>query len=192
MCKVLNTSTRLTLQGVHLDCYLTYSNTHSWLSPTPQLDWTMEIFPGNQNVRRFEAPVGFGKERMLIERVGIRVTFKQDGLLGHFSWLALLRTLTIGFMLFALIGFLLDAICTRFMPLAYKYEDAKYEFTENIYNLREVRRKLAPNSLSSEPHSTPSPLPLLSHLHFPTPPPPPTPPPLSLLALFLTFLTPIW
>jgi len=124
--------------GVHLDCYLTYSNTHAWLSPTPQLDWTMEIFPGNQNVRRFEAPVGFGKERMLIERVGIRVTFKQDGLLGHFSWLALLRTLTIGFMLFTLIGLLLDAICTRFMPLAYKYEDAKYEFTENIYNLREA------------------------------------------------------
>lgn len=117
----------------------------------------------SQIKKRFDEPVGFGDERMLIERVGMRVSFKQDGQLGSFSLLAFFRTLTVGMMIFALITWSLDIVCTRFMPVSHKYEEAKYEFTENIYNLREVQNP--PPPIHSWPMNVCSQHPLLPAPH---------------------------
>lgn len=34
--------------GVHINCYITYSNTWNWLSPAPSIQYSLEVFPGVQ------------------------------------------------------------------------------------------------------------------------------------------------
>eukprot|EP00283_Hemiselmis_rufescens_P008693 CAMPEP_0173424138 /NCGR_PEP_ID=MMETSP1357-20121228/4133_1 /TAXON_ID=77926 /ORGANISM="Hemiselmis rufescens, Strain PCC563" /LENGTH=408 /DNA_ID=CAMNT_0014387313 /DNA_START=30 /DNA_END=1252 /DNA_ORIENTATION=- len=125
--------------GVVINCYLTYSNTWATFNPAPEIRYRAEFFPGAMQVRKtFTEPVGFGENRMLIERVGVRVVFKQDGMLGAFSWLSVMRTLVTGMLLFAILSWAIDTITTRYLPLAERYEDAKFEFTENLYNMRQA------------------------------------------------------
>eukprot|EP00282_Hemiselmis_andersenii_P040503 CAMPEP_0172063438 /NCGR_PEP_ID=MMETSP1043-20130122/9572_1 /TAXON_ID=464988 /ORGANISM="Hemiselmis andersenii, Strain CCMP441" /LENGTH=416 /DNA_ID=CAMNT_0012723419 /DNA_START=74 /DNA_END=1321 /DNA_ORIENTATION=+ len=125
--------------GVVINCYLTYDNTWATFNPAPKIRYRAEFVPGAMQVRKtFTEPVGFGDSRMLVERVGVRVVFKQDGMLGAFSWLSVMRTLVIVMLLFAILTWAIDTVATRYLPLAERYEDAKYEFTENLFNMRQA------------------------------------------------------
>jgi hypothetical protein len=47
--------------------------------------------------------------------------------------------MAVGFMLMTLASWMLGQVATRYLPLAERYETHKYEYTENIYNLRASR-----------------------------------------------------
>lgn len=127
--------------GAVINCFITYSNTWDWISPAEKMTYKVEFSPAVVQTRKvFYDPVGFGVERMLVERNGIRLVFKLDGVAGMFSWLACLRTLVTGMLLLWVVTWALDMVATRFLPLSYKYEAAKYEFTENLYNMRASRQ----------------------------------------------------
>jgi len=83
--------------------------------------------------------VGFGDERMMVKRTGIRLEFYQEGMLGRFNVVVFLQTAAAGLFLTTIASWIMSQVITRFVPLAERYEAAKYEYTENLYNLRESR-----------------------------------------------------
>ena len=50
-----------------------------------------------------------------------------------------MQTIAVGFMLMTLASWMLGQVATRYLPLAERYETHKYEYTENIFNLRASR-----------------------------------------------------
>jgi len=83
--------------------------------------------------------VGFGDARMMVKRSGIYVRVWHEGMLVKFCLVEMLQTLAIGFMLMTLSSWVLGQVATRYLPLAERYETHKYEYTENIFNLRASR-----------------------------------------------------
>eukprot|EP00286_Rhodomonas_abbreviata_P017668 CAMPEP_0181319172 /NCGR_PEP_ID=MMETSP1101-20121128/17422_1 /TAXON_ID=46948 /ORGANISM="Rhodomonas abbreviata, Strain Caron Lab Isolate" /LENGTH=365 /DNA_ID=CAMNT_0023426739 /DNA_START=451 /DNA_END=1548 /DNA_ORIENTATION=+ len=126
--------------GAVINAHLRYSNTHTFLSPSSEMQYTVEFAPalnqGSQLASAYE-PVGFGDARMMVKRTGIRIIFLQQGKLGCFSVVAFFQTLAAGFFITATTTWLMGQIVTRYIPLAERYEVAKYEYTENINNIRQ-------------------------------------------------------
>jgi len=131
--------------GVEIDCLIRYSNTWNWFPPAPELRFEMEFVPTKAQLSWMSSAyqaVGFGDARMLVKRTGIRINFRQSGMLGRFSLVELFKTMGAGVLLWLLSTWLMDQLITRFAPLAERYEVGKYEFTENIYNLRACRNEM--------------------------------------------------
>ena len=74
--------------------------------------------------------------------LGIRINFHQSGMIARFSMIELFKTLGAGVLLWLLSSWLMDQFITRYAPLSERYEAGKYEFTENIYNLRACRNEM--------------------------------------------------
>mmetsp|Transcript_39944 Transcript_39944/g.93895 ORF Transcript_39944/g.93895 Transcript_39944/m.93895 type:complete len:465 (-) Transcript_39944:45-1439(-) len=128
--------------GVLLYAFITYTNTHTAVPPARKLEYTVEFAPAGSHLQGSAQcseydPVGFGAARMMVKRSGVRVVLVQQGRLGRFSLLALLHTLAAGFFITALAAWVMAQIVTRWIPLAERYEAAKYEYTENINNIRQ-------------------------------------------------------
>ena len=73
---------------------------------------------------------------ILKDRHGIRFVFAQHGEIGEFSFIALLENIVAGFALFKLATILVEIIMLKFLPEKDIYEDAKYEETNDLHELR--------------------------------------------------------
>ena len=73
---------------------------------------------------------------ILKDRHGIRFVFAQHGEIGEFSFIALLENIVAGFALFELATILVEIIMLKFLPEKDIYEDAKYEETNDLDELR--------------------------------------------------------
>ena len=128
--------------GVVIDCHIRYYNDWAMFSPAPAVKYEVEFAPAaNQNAMFSSAyeVVGFGDARMMVKRSGVYVRVLHEGQLVSFSMVETLQTLAIGFMLMYLSSWIVAQVATRWLPLADRYETHKYEYTENIYNLRVSR-----------------------------------------------------
>jgi len=128
--------------GVVIDCHIRYYNDWSTWSPAPAVRYEIEFAPATHQNPLYSASydaVGFGDARMMVKRNGVYVRVRHEGHLEKFSLVAMLQTMTIGFMLMTLSSWVLAQVATRYLPLAERYETHKYEYTENIFNLRASR-----------------------------------------------------
>ncbi|CAG8528548.1 7264_t:CDS:2 [Paraglomus occultum] len=73
---------------------------------------------------------------ILKERHGIRFVFEQHGEIGEFSMVSLLENIVAGFALFKGATILVEILMLKFLPEKDIYEDAKYEETSDLDELR--------------------------------------------------------
>lgn len=128
--------------GVLIDCHIRYNNDWSSWSPAPAIKYEMEFTAAAIQRPSFSSStqvVGFGDARMQVNRKGVYIRVLHEGQLGQFSYVYLLMSLSIGFMLTSLASWIVGYVATRYLPLSERYETHKYEYTENIYNLRASR-----------------------------------------------------
>ena len=71
---------------------------------------------------------------------GIKIDLVQSGDLGAFSFAQLLISLTTSLTLLAMATVITDYIALYFLPDKEKYDEAKYEWTEDFSDMREASR----------------------------------------------------
>jgi len=128
--------------GIVIDCHIRYYNDWTTWVPAPTVKYTVEFVPASIQNSRFSTSyevVGFGDARMMVKRAGVYVRVLHSGMLVRFSLVEMLQTIAVGFMLMTLSSWVLGQVATRYLPLAERYETHKYEYTENIFNLRASR-----------------------------------------------------
>lgn len=96
--------------GVVIDCHIRYYNDWSTWSPAPAVRYEIEFAPATHQNPLYSASyeaVGFGDARMMVKRNGVYVRVRHEGHLEKFSVVAMLQTITIGFMLMTLSSWIL-------------------------------------------------------------------------------------
>ncbi|RKP26940.1 hypothetical protein SYNPS1DRAFT_21406 [Syncephalis pseudoplumigaleata] len=123
----LNEETRT--NGVVLVVYIDYRNRYNLYAPVDRpitYTYRVEAVAGMSTERVEVKPI----EREMVTEVarkGIRVIFRQAGLLGHFNVIALLKYLCIALLLGAISKMLLEIVMLYVLPQRYLYHARKYE-----------------------------------------------------------------
>ena len=132
--------TTLRETGAQIMCRVRYINDYNKVLNPVVPKYEFECVPARQQASGISSNyevVGFGGERMMVKRTGLRVVFVIEGEFASVSLVRIFVTLCITAFLLQLASWCIIQIATRFLSVSERYEAAKYEYTENVYNLRQ-------------------------------------------------------
>jgi hypothetical protein len=128
--------------GVTLIMQIEYSNTLSWKGLSRDIQYTYTPYLlGSTSYKIYDAVYSgadnYRQNRTLLNKHGVKIDLLQTGELGSFSFSALLLSLTTSLTLLAVATVATDFVALYLLPDKEKYDDAKFEWTEDFSDLRD-------------------------------------------------------
>ncbi|GMH81889.1 hypothetical protein TrVE_jg5396 [Triparma verrucosa] len=131
--------------GATMIVEVTYTNMFSWSGLSRKIQYTYKPYLSSSTSFKlydnvWEGTDNYREKRTLLNKHGIKIDLVQSGDLGAFSFAQLLISLTTSLTLLAMATVITDYIALYFLPDKEKYDEAKYEWTEDFSDMREASR----------------------------------------------------
>jgi len=137
--------------GTTLILKVEYSNTRSWSGLSKDITYLYTPFLLSDTSFKLYESIWEGTggdyraNRTLLNKHGVKIDLVQGGNLAKFSFSQLLVSLTTSLTLLAVATVITDIVALYFLPDKDRYENAKYELTEDFSDLRDAEEEAAKN-----------------------------------------------